>query len=98
MKKNREPQIQTSFRLSKTGYDILQCISQEWGVGRKDVVEILLRYADEQKTGDEQESWKGPARRMGRGIEARRSPGRQKSGGTDPAHPAGSGKNRSAKG
>lgn len=43
MKKKREPKIATSFRLSKTAYDLLQALVKATGLARGACLELAIR-------------------------------------------------------
>ena len=43
MKKKREVKIATSFRLSRTAYDLLKRLVAHTGLGRQSVLELAIR-------------------------------------------------------
>lgn len=56
--KKREPRIQTSFRMSKTGYELLQTFARELGIGRGAMLEILVReHAREKEKREAAPPW-----------------------------------------
>jgi hypothetical protein len=43
MRKKLEPKIPTSFRMSKTAYDLMQRLADHMGLGRGAVLELAIR-------------------------------------------------------
>ena len=42
-KKKREVRVQTSFRMSREAYDLMQTLSEKLGLGRGSILELALR-------------------------------------------------------